>query len=156
LRAMQPIRKRKNSAIPLPVPVPHLIKKSRGRKVPYVSPQPETIPTPPKIETAQMISSSSEASTSIRGQSTDESLSQQSTDGQPVRSARGTRGRKTSTPYSLAEGGKRSYMCEVPGCGKCFVRGEHLKRHVRSIHTYDKRTFIFHLLCSGSSVADVR
>jgi hypothetical protein len=33
----------------------------------------------------------------------------------------------------------RSYMCPVPGCGKCFIRGEHLKRHVRSIHTYDKR-----------------
>ncbi|KAJ2914036.1 hypothetical protein MD484_g6363, partial [Candolleomyces efflorescens] len=140
LRAVQPIRKRKNSAIPLPVPVPHLIKKSRGRKVPYVSPQPETLPDPTKVDLAQtrMISSSSEASTSIRGQSTDESLSQRSTDGQPVRSARSTRGRKTSTPYSLAEGGKRSYMCEVPGCGKCFVRGEHLKRHVRSIHTYDK------------------
>ncbi|TEB25805.1 hypothetical protein FA13DRAFT_1713667 [Coprinellus micaceus] len=32
------LRKRKNTSIPLPVPVPHLIKKSRGRKVPYVAP----------------------------------------------------------------------------------------------------------------------
>ncbi|KAJ7878319.1 hypothetical protein B0H14DRAFT_3435593 [Mycena olivaceomarginata] len=23
----------------------------------------------------------------------------------------------------------RMYMCNVPGCGKCFARGEHLKRH---------------------------
>jgi hypothetical protein len=34
---------------------------------------------------------------------------------------------------------RRTYVCQVPGCGKCFIRGEHLKRHVRSIHTYDKR-----------------
>ena len=40
---------------------------------------------------------------------------------------------------SLASLGQRGYMCRVPGCGKCFVRGEHLKRHVRSIHTYEKR-----------------
>ncbi|TFL06562.1 hypothetical protein BDV98DRAFT_498530 [Pterulicium gracile] len=32
----------------------------------------------------------------------------------------------------------RQYACKVPGCGKCFARGEHLKRHVRSIHTYEK------------------
>ncbi|KAJ6617400.1 hypothetical protein B0H10DRAFT_1797330 [Mycena sp. CBHHK59/15] len=32
----------------------------------------------------------------------------------------------------------RLYTCKVPGCGKCFARGEHLKRHVRSIHTYEK------------------
>jgi uncharacterized Zn-finger protein len=36
----------------------------------------------------------------------------------------------------------RMYLCEVDGCGKCFARGEHLKRHVRSIHTYEKRAFI--------------
>ncbi|KAF7317434.1 hypothetical protein HMN09_00480100 [Mycena chlorophos] len=32
----------------------------------------------------------------------------------------------------------RQFTCTVPGCGKCFARGEHLKRHVRSIHTYEK------------------
>ncbi|KAL4259363.1 Zf-C2H2 Zinc finger, C2H2 type [Pleurotus pulmonarius] len=32
----------------------------------------------------------------------------------------------------------RMYTCTVAGCGKCFARGEHLKRHVRSIHTYEK------------------
>ena len=36
-------------------------------------------------------------------------------------------------------GGARTYTCKVNGCGKCFARGEHLKRHVRSIHTYEKR-----------------
>ncbi|KAL0575786.1 hypothetical protein V5O48_006183 [Marasmius crinis-equi] len=34
--------------------------------------------------------------------------------------------------------GARIHMCKVPGCGKCFARGEHLKRHVRSIHTWEK------------------
>jgi len=32
----------------------------------------------------------------------------------------------------------RTFRCTVSGCGKCFLRGEHLKRHVRSIHTHDK------------------
>lgn len=32
----------------------------------------------------------------------------------------------------------RGYTCRVPGCGKCFARGEHLKRHIRSIHTNEK------------------
>ncbi|KAJ7880177.1 hypothetical protein B0H13DRAFT_1630473 [Mycena leptocephala] len=74
-----PLRGRRNSAIPLPVPVPHLIKKSRGRRVPT--------PVP-------------------------------------------------GVPSGVD--GERTFVCAVEGCGKCFVRGEHLKRHVRSIHTYEK------------------
>jgi hypothetical protein len=35
--------------------------------------------------------------------------------------------------------GARTYTCHVNGCSKCFVRSEHLKRHIRSIHTNDKR-----------------
>ncbi|EKM82234.1 hypothetical protein AGABI1DRAFT_126565 [Agaricus bisporus var. burnettii JB137-S8] len=73
-------RTRRNGHIPLPVPVPDLIKKSRGRKVPH----------------------------------------QES---------------KKKLDY---DDSKREFICEVLGCGKCFVRGEHLKRHVRSIHTHDK------------------
>ncbi|KIM82329.1 hypothetical protein PILCRDRAFT_70898 [Piloderma croceum F 1598] len=37
----------------------------------------------------------------------------------------------------------RTYTCDAAGCGKCFARGEHLKRHVRSIHTYEKRQFFY-------------
>jgi len=33
----------------------------------------------------------------------------------------------------------RVYICKVEDCGKCFSRGEHLKRHIRSIHTHEKR-----------------
>ena len=37
----------------------------------------------------------------------------------------------------------RGYTCRVPGYGKCFARGEHLKRHIRSIHTNEKRESSF-------------
>ncbi|KAI8981322.1 hypothetical protein BD414DRAFT_516237 [Trametes punicea] len=52
-----------------------------------------------------------------------------------------SRGRRVPTAAQVGtQGGaqKRMYMCKVPGCGKCFARGEHLKRHVRSIHTNEK------------------
>lgn len=59
-----------------------------------------------------------------------------------------SRGRRVPTVSSLehsrrgeaaeAVKGARIHMCKVAGCGKCFARGEHLKRHIRSIHTYEK------------------
>ena len=63
-----------------------------------------------------------------------------------LRSASSGAGRKRQT----AGKGARMYLCEVEGCGKCFARGEHLKRHVRSIHTYEKRKVAtrFHILFS--------
>lgn len=33
---------------------------------------------------------------------------------------------------------KKIFICQVDGCGKCFKRGEHLKRHVQTIHCNDK------------------
>ncbi|XP_006453903.1 hypothetical protein AGABI2DRAFT_189243 [Agaricus bisporus var. bisporus H97] len=51
-----------------------------------------------------------------------------------LRSASSGAGRKRQTIGK----GARMYLCEVEGCGKCFARGEHLKRHVRSIHTHEK------------------
>ncbi|KAE9391759.1 hypothetical protein BT96DRAFT_297258 [Gymnopus androsaceus JB14] len=44
----------------------------------------------------------------------------------------------TSTGNGAVSKEKRSYVCSVEGCGKCFHRGEHLKRHIRSIHTHEK------------------
>ncbi|KAJ7603531.1 hypothetical protein DFH06DRAFT_1022153 [Mycena polygramma] len=70
---------RRINRIPPPVPVPHLIKKSRGR----------IVPTPPP-------------------------------------------GGGGGGPPN------RPFICGVKGCGKGFVRGEHLKRHVRGIHTWEK------------------
>lgn len=55
-----------------------------------------------------------------------------------------SRGRSVPTapnsisPYG-AHRGRRSFVCGVIDCGKCFARGEHLKRHIRSIHTNEKR-----------------
>jgi len=69
------------SRVILPVPVPNLTKKSRGRRVP-----------------------------------TQEAI---------------------DVPIDVKD--KRMYVCKVEGCGKCFNRGEHLKRHIRSIHTHEKR-----------------
>jgi uncharacterized C2H2 Zn-finger protein len=34
---------------------------------------------------------------------------------------------------------KKAFVCKVPGCSKLFKRSEHLKRHVRSLHTDEKR-----------------
>jgi hypothetical protein len=56
-----------------------------------------------------------------------------------------SRGRRVPTaPVFIVQGGvqknMRMYRCSVEGCYKCFARGEHLKRHVRSIHTNEKRT----------------
>lgn len=65
-----------------PVPVPNLIKKSRGRRVPT------------ETETDEL----------------------------------------AGGPSSKT----RMFRCDVLGCGKCFLRGEHLKRHIRSIHTHEK------------------
>ncbi|KAG0703630.1 hypothetical protein DFH29DRAFT_803099 [Suillus ampliporus] len=78
---------RKNTrSLPVPVPVPNLTKKSRGRRVPTVN------------------------NTGGSG-----------------------RARGYSDPL-----GSRIYLCDISGCGKCFARGEHLKRHIRSIHTNEK------------------
>lgn len=85
-------RARPASHLPIPIPVPNLTKKSRGRRVPTVT-------------------------NSIEGN-----------------------GKRTMRGGSGGSGkGTRMYMCDVDGCGKCFARGEHLKRHVRSIHTHEKR-----------------
>lgn len=57
-----------------------------------------------------------------------------------------SRGRRvpTSSTVVIQNGvpkATRTYMCKVKDCGKCFARGEHLKRHVRSIHTNEKRKY---------------
>jgi hypothetical protein len=63
-----------------------------------------------------------------------------------------SRGRRVPTaPVMIVQGGvqknMRMYRCTVDGCYKCFARGEHLKRHVRSIHTNEKRECPLSLVC---------
>ena len=67
-------------------------------------------------------------------------------------------GRASLVLQLVSDGGSRErqnirgYKCKVPGCNKCFQRGEHLKRHVRSIHTNEKRTFSISLVSVGCSI----
>ena len=42
---------------------------------------------------------------------------------------------------------KKIFICRVPGCDKCFRRGEHPKRHIRSLHTLDKRRSLASYTC---------
>ncbi|KAJ3876467.1 hypothetical protein F5051DRAFT_309425, partial [Lentinula edodes] len=92
----------------LPTPVPNLTKKSRGRRVPV------RVVTTNGMEVIQ--------------------------DPPPVSAASSTTttGTGNGNTDPVNPKGKRSYVCSVEGCGKCFHRGEHLKRHIRSIHTHDK------------------
>ena len=57
---------------------------------------------------------------------------------------------------SWSDGRTRSYVCRVNGCGKCFQRGEHLKRHIRSIHTNEKRMCPFPPSVRHRKTANVR
>ncbi|KAG1144985.1 hypothetical protein G6F37_009976 [Rhizopus arrhizus] len=47
-----------------------------------------------------------------------------------------SRGRRVS---NIPGPGTRMFICKAEGCGKVFKRSEHLKRHIRSIHTLEKR-----------------
>lgn len=51
-----------------------------------------------------------------------------------------SRGRRVSNSPSIA--GQKVFTCKHDDCGKVFKRSEHLKRHVRSIHTLEKRKFL--------------
>ncbi|KIK80641.1 hypothetical protein PAXRUDRAFT_833407 [Paxillus rubicundulus Ve08.2h10] len=90
---IRPSRRKARVMTKVPVPIPNLTKKSRGRKVPTSSGD----YAPNKDNTKK---------------------------------------------------GKRTYTCHAHGCGKCFVRGEHLKRHIRSIHTNEKPWKCTHAGCS--------
>ncbi|CEP09509.1 hypothetical protein [Parasitella parasitica] len=46
-----------------------------------------------------------------------------------------SRGRRVSNVPGC---GTRMFTCKADGCGKVFKRSEHLKRHIRSIHTLEK------------------
>lgn len=64
-----------------------------------------------------------------------------------TKKSRGRRVPKSSSIVVAASGSgvsksARPYKCNAVNCGKCFARGEHLKRHVRSIHTNEKREYI--------------
>ena len=116
------ITRRKNHPIPLPIPVPNLNKKSRGRKVPHIK---NDIVTNRNL-LARVAIKKEEDVDDCESEVEDESASS-------------TRSRRKHTPSKSPSDENRTFICDIPGCGKCFVRSEHLKRHIRSIHTHDKR-----------------
>lgn len=61
-----------------------------------------------------------------------------------------SRGRSVPTKSDVVYvDGTRMFWCNVKNCDKLFGRGEHLKRHITSIHTNDKRAyFLFRLLAT--------
>lgn len=52
--------------------------------------------------------------------------------------------KRNAAGYKLGSGGSaggapyKQFVCEIKGCGKRFRRSEHLKRHIRSLHTNEK------------------
>lgn len=63
----------------------------------------------------------------------------------PLKATR-SRGRRVSNSPSVA--GQKVFTCKHDDCGKVFKRSEHLKRHVRSIHTLEKRKLCYYSLQS--------
>ncbi|KAG8936197.1 zf-C2H2 Zinc finger, C2H2 type [Tulasnella sp. 418] len=100
----------------VPVPVPFLTKPSRGRRVPTAA-----------MADANTLSTLSAAAGAINGDD-DRKVAKVGI-------------KKTGNAAEVAAkigASARAYVCQVEGCGKAFRRGEHLKRHVRSLHTHEK------------------
>lgn len=124
-----PIVKSRKRTSGLPVPVPHLTKPSRGRRVPTA------IVNEMEVDSPEADGGPPSPPTSRSGTSS------------PYGTRRGAPKppRATTSPTSMTSSfpkpgdNPRSYVCKVEGCGKAFKRGEHLKRHVRSLHTHEKR-----------------
>lgn len=49
---------------------------------------------------------------------------------------------------------KKIFVCRVPGCDKCFRRTEHLKRHIRSIHSTETREWLMAIAFSASKLTE--
>ena len=129
-------RKRKNQPIPVPVPVPNLNKNCRGRKVPFVA---------KNFATLTNAGGDGDGVAPIRTLNMDLGERVKREEDGYLPKAKRTRRKGNSVPTNAPDENTttRSYVCTLSGCGKCFVRGEHLKRHVRSIHTHDKRKYLF-------------
>ena len=117
-------RKQRSGA---PIPVPFLTKPSRGRRVPTASAaDATTISTLAAVTAGQALHTEEE--------------------NRPVVSTRGVSGKRSLNAAEVAAkigASSRAYVCAVDGCGKAFRRGEHLKRHVRSLHTHEKRRYAY-------------
>jgi Zinc finger, C2H2 type len=147
------ITRRKNQPIPLPIPVPNLNKKSRGRKVPHVTNNDNTVMKRKSSSSSAKVYVKQEEDVEEEDDDDDDDESGDDFEDQSRSSSTRSRRKKPTPEMSKTPSGEnRTFVCVVPGCGKCFIRSEHLKRHVRSIHTHDKREF-FPLFFIYSSVS---
>lgn len=112
-----------------PVPVPSMTKQSRGRKVPVLS--------------QALFAGIAGREGGDGGEAGGEGEGDGARDEVPARGRARTRGgpkaRKSTGRGGVDALSERTFRCSVGDCGKCFIRAEHLKRHIRSIHTDDKR-----------------
>lgn len=60
-------------------------------------------------------------------------------DSTPPASRRASKIKSRGRRVSKVTEGQKMFSCTYDGCGKVFKRSEHLKRHIRSIHTLEKR-----------------
>jgi len=132
--ALSAQRSRKRST-GVPVPVPHLTKPSRGRRV----------PTAPAESDGDGADGNWSPPASRSGTSSPYGTRSRNVKLPPTTPMPMPEGAvKPPTPTTAADvaakiqANVRSYVCQVEGCGKAFRRGEHLKRHVRSLHTHEK------------------
>ncbi|PKC02026.1 hypothetical protein RhiirA5_297843 [Rhizophagus irregularis] len=64
----------------------------------------------------------------------------------PQKTTGKSRGRRmTNKP---TKPGTKSFECTYAGCGRVFKRSEHLKRHIRSIHTLERPFHCPHPHCT--------
>jgi hypothetical protein len=64
----------------------------------------------------------------------------------PQKTTGKSRGRRMSNKPTKP--GAKSFECTYAGCGRVFKRSEHLKRHIRSIHTLERPFHCPHPHCS--------
>ncbi|VDC04182.1 unnamed protein product [Peniophora sp. CBMAI 1063] len=101
----------------LPVPTPNVSRPSRGRHVP-------TAPGAAADGVEQPVATPASSLGSV-------------SDGErPTPAPQRAKGK--AAVKEGEEVGARVFVCEVEGCGKCFRRREHLKRHMLSLHTNDR------------------
>ncbi|KAG7093250.1 hypothetical protein E1B28_006936 [Marasmius oreades] len=142
--AQSAVHRRQNGRRSQPVPVPNVTKKSRGRKVP-VSGEDAEAPSPPVYHPFDFDGAGTGADFVVdtvapRGRPVKTFTQDIQSCVEPEHPPTGV----ANEPFKVVSGGikklsgERRYVCTVDGCGKCFVRGEHLKRHVRSLHTWEK------------------